>query len=93
MVIFFDKVAQGVGRVTREAIEQFGSISIFFWRVLLASPVTVKRFHLIVEQMMLLGVCSIPIVFLVSLFVGAISAWQVQYLFADAIPLTYLGQR
>jgi phospholipid/cholesterol/gamma-HCH transport system permease protein len=91
MINFFDKVAQDIGRVTRESIEQFGSITIFFWRVILASPATIKRFHLIVEQMMLLGVCSIPIVFLVSLFVGAISAWQVQYLFADAIPLNYLG--
>jgi phospholipid/cholesterol/gamma-HCH transport system permease protein len=43
------------------------------------------------EQMMILGVQSIPIVLLTSVFVGAISAWQVQYVFGDAIPLTYLG--
>lgn len=88
---FFDRVAENIGRLTREAIEQFGSITIFFWKVFLASPAALKRFHLVTEQMMLLGVSSIPIVFLVSLFVGAISAWQVQYIFADAIPLTYLG--
>lgn len=86
-----NRVAETIGRLTREAIEQFGAISIFFYKILLAFPATLRRFHLVVEQMMSLGVSSIPIVFLVSLFVGAISAWQVQYLFADAIPLTYLG--
>lgn len=91
MIGFIDRVAENIGRFTREAIEQFGNISLFFWKVFLAFPATIKRYHLIVEQMMTLGVRSIPIVFLVAIFVGAISAWQVQYIFADAIPLTYLG--
>lgn len=86
-----DDLALAFGTTMREAIEQLGSIALFFFRILQAMPASFKRFHLIVEQMMYLGVTSIPIVFLTSMFVGAVSAWQVQYLFSNAIPLTYLG--
>jgi len=86
-----DDLAINFGAAARESIEQLGSIAIFFWDVVKAFPASFKRFHLIVEQMMLIGVMSIPIVLLTSVFVGAVSTWQVQYLFQDAIPLTYLG--
>lgn len=88
---FFDDVAVHFGMSTREAVEQLGNITIFFFRVVKAIPFAIKRFGLIVEQMMRLGVSSIPIILLSSVFVGAISVWQVQYIFSDAIPLTYLG--
>ena len=91
MRIVFNDLADALGTATRESVEQLGSIALFFWRIIQAIPSCLKRFHLIVEQMMLLGVTSIPIVLLTSVFVGAVSAWQVQYLFADAVPLTYLG--
>ena len=86
-----DEIAISFGAATRESIEQLGAITLFFWKIVQALPSTFKRFHLIVEQMMLLGVASMPIVLLASTFVGVISAWQVQYLFSSAIPLTYLG--
>lgn len=86
-----DEVAESFGKFTREAVEQLGAITIFFWKIVLAIPAALKRFHLIVEQMMFLGVTSLPIVMLASAFVGAVSAWQVQYIFSSAIPLTYLG--
>jgi len=86
-----DDLALAFGRSMREAIEQLGAIVLFQGKILQAIPASFKRFHLIVEQMMNLGVTSIPIVFLTSAFVGAVSAWQVQYLFSNAIPLTFLG--
>jgi len=84
-------IAEGIGIFTREQIERLGDITLFFWKIIRALPATFKRFHLVVEQMMLLGVSSIPIIFMTSIFVGAVSTWQVQYLFSSAIPLTYLG--
>lgn len=86
-----DNVAVSLGTAIREAVEQIGAIAIFFCKIMQAVPSTLRRFHLVTEQMMLLGITSIPIVFLTSMFIGAVSAWQVQYLFANAIPLTYLG--
>ncbi|MGA2508315.1 MAG: ABC transporter permease [Chitinispirillaceae bacterium] len=60
-------------------------------RVMKAMPFSIVRFHLIVEQMMFVGVKSLPVVLLTSVFIGAVSAWQAKYLFAGAIPLNYLG--
>ena len=87
----FDEVALTAGSFTREQVERVGDIALFTWRILRVFPGTFKRFHLVVEQMMLLGVSSLPIIVMTSVFVGAVSTWQVQYLFANAIPLTYLG--
>jgi phospholipid/cholesterol/gamma-HCH transport system permease protein len=64
---------------------------LFFWKIIRALPASFKHFHLIVEQMMHLGVSSIPIILMSSVFVGAVSTWQVQYIFSSVIPLTYLG--
>ena len=84
-------LADSFGSATRESVEQLGSLALFFWRIIQAFPSSFKRFHLIIEQMMMLGVTSLPVVLLTSVFIGAVSAWQVQYLFSNAIPLTYLG--
>ena len=86
-----DRFAISLGASAREAIELVGSIFIFFVKMLKRLPASFARPHLISEQMMILGVQSIPIVLLTSFFVGAVSAWQVQYIFGDAVPLTYLG--
>lgn len=86
-----NEFAEDVGAFTRIQVERLGDLTLFFWKIVCALPSTFKRFHLIVEQMMHLGVSSIPIILMSSLFVGAVSTWQVQYLFSSAIPLTYLG--
>jgi phospholipid/cholesterol/gamma-HCH transport system permease protein len=91
MPFVLDRVAVVFGSATRESVQQIGAISRFSWRVAKAVPFSLARFHLIVEQMMLMGVYSLPVVLLTSVFVGAVSAWQAQYLFAGVIPLTYLG--
>ncbi|MBN1760516.1 MAG: ABC transporter permease [Chitinispirillaceae bacterium] len=87
----FNEVALTAGSFTREQVERVGDIALFTWKIFRVFPATFKRFHLVVEQMMVLGVSSLPIIIMTSVFVGAVSTWQVQYLFASAIPLTYLG--
>lgn len=91
MISFFNKLVEFIGAFTKEQIERIGDFTLFFWKMLRTFPPLLKKHHLISEQMMRLGVSSIPIIILTSLFVGAVSTWQAQYLFSDAIPLTYLG--
>lgn len=50
-----------------------------------------QRFHLIIEQFMQIGVYSLPIVLLASIFTGFIATWQVYYLAGDVVSLNYLG--
>lgn len=91
MISFLNRAADTVGAATRESVSQVGASALFLARMLQAMPMAFSRFHLIVEQMMIVGVKTIPIVLLTSAFVGMVSAWQVKYLFSDVMPLTYLG--
>jgi phospholipid/cholesterol/gamma-HCH transport system permease protein len=87
----FDDLADSFGSSAREAIEKCGSIGLFFIEALRAIPSTLVKSHLLFEQMMRIGVNSLPIVFLSSVFIGAVSVWQAQYLIGDYIPKTYIG--
>jgi phospholipid/cholesterol/gamma-HCH transport system permease protein len=86
-----DRIAVTFGAATRESVQQLGAIMRFFWHIIKAMPSSFIRFHLIIEQMMRIGVHSLPVVLLISIFVGAIATWTANYLFAGAIPLIYLG--
>jgi phospholipid/cholesterol/gamma-HCH transport system permease protein len=91
MHAIIDKIAITLGSATRESIQQVGAIANFFLQMVKVMPFSFKRYNLIVEQMMFVGIRSLPVVLLTSVFVGAVSAWQAKYLFAGAIPLNYLG--
>lgn len=86
-----DDLADSFGSSARESIEQAGAIGIFFLDVMKALPASMRKFHLITEQMVRIGVNSLSIVFLSSIFIGAVSAWQAQYLIGDYFPKTYIG--
>src|SRR5882762_769715 len=57
----------------------------------LAIPSVFKNFHFTIDQMYLIGITSIPLVGLTSIFTGAVAAWQAAYNFADYVPLRYVG--
>jgi phospholipid/cholesterol/gamma-HCH transport system permease protein len=86
-----DDIAGNFGKAARESVEQLGAIGMFFIQTLAALPATLTKSHLIIEQMLQMGVNSLPIVFLTSAFIGFISAWQYSYIASDIIPLTYMG--
>ncbi len=75
------------GPATRESFEQLGSMCIMLFNVTKAKP----RYHIIVEQLMQIGVASLPIVLLASVFTGFIATWFVKYLAGDVASLNYLG--
>ncbi len=52
---------------------------------------TRQHYSAIIEQMVLIGVKSLPIVLLASVFTGFIATWQVKYLAGDFMGLQYLG--
>jgi phospholipid/cholesterol/gamma-HCH transport system permease protein len=81
-----DQLADAVGFNVRKSIETLGGIS----RLLLSAVFTKWHITLIVEQMYVLGVRSIPQVLLLSGFTGFISALTMQSL-TGGIVLNYLG--
>ncbi|HUI92124.1 MAG TPA: ABC transporter permease [Chitinivibrionales bacterium] len=84
-------IADSFGASGREAVEQFGSVGVFLMESMRAIPSLMRKSHLLVEQMMRIGVQSLSIVFLASVFIGAVSVWQAQYLIGDYFPKTYIG--
>jgi len=78
----------------RVILEKFAAIAGFFgfcWQLLKSLPLAFRNFHFTVEQMYLIGITSIPLVCLTSIFTGAVAAWQAAYNFADYVPLRYVG--
>lgn len=54
-------------------------------------PSVFRNFHLTVDQMYVIGITSVPLVGLTSVFTGAVAAWQAAYNFSDYVPLRYVG--
>ena len=86
-----DDIADSFGASAREGIENFGAIGMFFLEALQSVPSSLKKSNLVMEQMVRIGVNSLSIVFLASMFIGAVTVWQAQYLIGDYFPKTYIA--
>ena len=84
---FTDTLAVSIGKFIIEGIAEFGDMMMFLAKGFFAKP----KISTIFEQFTLIGVRSIPIVLLASVFTGFIATWQVHYLAKDMIGLQYLG--
>ncbi len=84
---------QSVGRVGMSLVGRLGGISILFGKFLLSLKDVPRSIGLIVEQLYVLGVRSLPLIITIAVFVGAVSAWQAAYQFKFiGAPLSFLGQ-
>jgi phospholipid/cholesterol/gamma-HCH transport system permease protein len=70
-----------VGRRVLFFFKEIGNLSILFFRVLKSTGYILKRKHLVFEQMMKIGVQSLPLITVMSVFTGAVSSWQASYQF------------
>jgi phospholipid/cholesterol/gamma-HCH transport system permease protein len=68
-----------------------GGVAILLKGILFNLPRLVKNFHLTVEQMVFIGVNSLPLIIFVSIFTGAVSSVQAAYQFHNYVPMRYLG--
>lgn len=72
-------------------LEQLGELTALLFRLFLRLPLAFKNPSLLIRQMMRMGVSSLPLVLVTSLFIGAVTAIQAHYQFRGYIPDTYLG--
>ncbi len=80
-----------VGGKTTLFFEDVGGVSILIKNIILGLPGSFKRFHLIVEQMLYMGVNSLPLILVTSIFTGGVASVQAAYMFSDYVPMRYLG--
>jgi phospholipid/cholesterol/gamma-HCH transport system permease protein len=80
-----------LGRNAILFIAHVGAVAILLGKICLAVPRIFQNLRLTTEQMLVIGVRSLPLVFITSIFTGAVSAWQAAYQFKGFIPMKYLG--
>lgn len=82
-----------LGRRGISFIRKIGGLFIFNMKFLAALKELHLSIRLIIEQIYYLGVKSVPIIIIIAVFVGAVSAWQAAYQFKFiGAPLRFLGQ-
>lgn len=70
---------------------EIGEMAFMIYGIMKSFPRIFRDRRLILEQMEHVGVNSIPLVFIIGFFTGAVSAWQAAYQFQGFISLSYLG--
>ena len=80
-----------LGRKLLSFFQEAGTVSILFFQMVANGRYGVKDRHLILDQMWKMGVQSLPLVTVVSVFTGAVASWQAAYQFKGLLSLDYLG--
>ncbi len=84
-------ILQTAGKNTLNFLSEFGQVSILFFNILRFTPRIIKNRKLVLFQMEHIGVDSLPLVFIIAVFTGAVSAWQAAYQLKGIAPLSFLG--
>jgi phospholipid/cholesterol/gamma-HCH transport system permease protein len=72
-------------------VAQIGEVIMLLLRILRRAPWFFVNPSLTVEQFIRIGVASLPLVMVISFFIGAVSAVQAEYQFRGFVPANYLG--
>src|SRR6185312_7209000 len=74
-----------------DGIAEIGRVTLMLRDVLFALIPGLRSFRILVQQMDAIGVGSLWLVFVVSLFTGAVAAVQAAYQFSSVVPLKFIG--
>jgi len=85
------KFIEKTGRFTSNFLQEVGQISNLFFSILKYTPKLFKSRKLLLFQMEHIGVNSLPLVIVIAVFTGAVSAWQAAYQLKGVAPLSFLG--
>src|SRR5437016_12470961 len=80
-----------LGRKVRRFLAEIGAYSLLLGRSAAATRSIVRDRRLLLEQMEHIGTDSLPLVLIIGLFTGMVSAWQAAYQFKGLLPYSFLG--
>jgi phospholipid/cholesterol/gamma-HCH transport system permease protein len=87
-----DYPVEAVGRRGINLINRAGGMAIMLGRFIASLKSVPRSGHIIFQQLYEIGVKSLPLIIVISIFVGAVSAWQAAYQFKFiGAPLRLLG--
>ena len=84
-------ISDRIAHVVLKPVMEIGDIMLFFGRALRTIPAIPKSMHLIFQAMLEVGVRSLPITFVISIFAGATTAWQAHYQLQGIVSTRYIG--
>jgi phospholipid/cholesterol/gamma-HCH transport system permease protein len=82
---------QKLGKETLKFAREIGQVSILFWEIVKSFKMIPRSRNIILYQMEHIGVNSLPLVTIIAVFTGAVSAWQAAYQLKGIAPLSFLG--
>lgn len=82
---------ESVGSHVLNFFERWGRWWVFLWRVIVTSVLPPYRFHLILNQLLIIGVNSTLVIFLIAIFTGAVLAVQGDYTLSKFGATAYTG--
>ena len=85
------KLLQKLGRMTLNFLQEFGQVSNLVSGIIKNFKNVPRSRNLILYQMEHIGVNSLPLVVIIAVFTGAVSAWQAAYQLKGLAPLSFLG--
>jgi len=87
----FAQTSRYIGRNLLGLLEEIGGGAMLSWRVFRTTPQIFRSWRLTIDQMMEIGNRSMPLVLVVSIFTGAVTAVQASYQFMAWVPLILLS--
>jgi len=84
-------IFQILGRKSLAFLEEFGQIFLLLFRIIKNFKNIHRTRKQILYQMEHIGVDSLPLVIIISIFTGAVAAWQAAYQLKGIAPLSLLG--
>jgi len=85
------KLFAGLGKMALDFFQYVGGVFVLLFQLVRVSPQITRSIRLMAVQMLHMGVNSLPLVVLVSVFTGSVAAWQAAYQFEGFVPMRYLG--
>ena len=82
---------QKLGKETLKFVREIGQVSVLFWEIIKSFKTIPRSRDIILYQMEHIGVNSLPLVTIIAVFTGAVSAWQAAYQLKGIAPLSFLG--
>ena len=84
-------IGKNIGQSLVSSLGDVGAAFLLFASAVKAIPAAIKEKHLWFDQMVRVGIGSIPLVLVTSIFTGGVAAVQAAYQFQDYVPMRYLG--
>jgi len=89
--LLLSKFLGRLGKKTLNFLEEIGQVFNLSWGIVKSFSTIPRSRKLILYQMEHIGVNSLPLVIIIAIFTGAVSAWQAAYQLKGIAPLSFLG--